>query len=198
MNCNPILEPPPRAPASEPAGQGPPIHFEETIQSIGRLNAEHTANATRHQRAVGRVTALLGRPAFLAGLTAMIGSWVALNGFAGALGFRPVDPAPFPLLTGAASLASLYVAVLILTTQRRSDGLAFRRESLNLELAILNGQMSAKTIALLEELRRDTPIIRDRVDKLAEAMARPADARAVDEAIQETRSQAAHGVGAAD
>ncbi len=180
------------------AAQRPPVHFEETIQSIGRLNAEHNANATQHQRAVARVTALLGRPAFLAGLTAAIGGWAALNGLAGALGFRPPDPAPFPVLTGAASLASLYFTVLILTTQRRSDRLALRRESLNLELAILNGQMSAKTIALLEELRRDTPIVRDRVDKLADAMARPADAQSVVEAIQETRSQASHAPGAAD
>ena len=94
------------------------------------------------------------------------------------------------MLTGAASLVSLYFVALVLTTQRRSDRLTLRRESLNMELAILNAQMSAKTIALLEELRRDTPIVRDRVDALADGMARPADAQSVIEAIQETRSEA--------
>jgi len=166
-----------------------PIHFEETILSIGRLNAEHQANATHHQRAVDRLTALLGRPAFLVTLTAAILGWVASNGLAGAFGLRALDPPPFPILTGAASLISLYFVVLILTTQRRSDRLTLRRESLNMELAILNGQMSAKTIALLEELRRDTPIVRDRIDELADGMARPADAQAIIEAIQETRSE---------
>jgi hypothetical protein len=64
-------------------------------------------------------------------------------------------------------------------------------------LTILNGQMGAKTIALLEELRRDMPHVRDRVDALAAGMARPADARTVAEAIQETRAEAANVPGVA-
>ena len=175
---------------SETPAAGPPAHIEETIQAIGRFNAEHLANATQHQRIVDRLTALLGRPVFLVTLTAVVLAWAGSNYAAAALGLRPLDPPPFPMLTGAASLVSLYFVALVLTTQRRSDRLTLRRESLNMELAILNAQMSAKTIALLEELRRDTPIVRDRVDALADGMARPADAQSVIEAIQETRSEA--------
>src|SRR5208282_6384150 len=39
----------------------PPIHIEETLRSVAGLNAEHHANATHHQRAVDRITSLLGR-----------------------------------------------------------------------------------------------------------------------------------------
>jgi hypothetical protein len=39
-----------------------PGNIEETIRSIARLHAEHHQNATRLQRAVDHVTALLGRP----------------------------------------------------------------------------------------------------------------------------------------
>ena len=42
------------------------VHIEETIQLIAGLNAEHHANATHHQRAVDRITSLLGRASFIA------------------------------------------------------------------------------------------------------------------------------------
>jgi uncharacterized membrane protein len=61
-----------------------------------------------------------------------------------------------------------------------------------LELAILSEQKTAKIVALLEELRRDSPAIHDRVDEQAEVMARPADPRSVIEAIHETRSEASN------
>ena len=175
-----------------------PIHIEETIQSIARLHAEHHANATQHQRVVDRITSLLGRPSFIAALTVFVVGWVNLNGLAAALGYRALDPPPFPWLAGAASLASLYLVVLILTTQRRDDRLAQRRELLNLELAILSSQKTAKVVALLEELRRDSPAVRDRVDELANVMSRPADPQSVIDAINETRSEAAHASRAAE
>ena len=39
-----------------------PAHIEETIRSIARLHAEHHQSTTPLQRAVDRITALLGRP----------------------------------------------------------------------------------------------------------------------------------------
>jgi uncharacterized membrane protein len=165
-----------------------PIQSEEAIQSIARLHAEHRANATRHQRVVERITSVLGRPVFIVVLTTIVVGWMSLNGFAAALGYRPLGSPPFPWLSGAASLASLYLVVLILTTQSRHDGLTQRRDQLNLELAILSEQKTAKVVALLEELRRDSPAVRDRVDKQADVMTRPADPQSVIDAIKETRS----------
>jgi uncharacterized membrane protein len=175
-----------------------PIHIEETIQSIVRLHAEHRANATQHQRVVDRITSLLSRPVFIAVLTIVVVGWVSLNGVAVTLGYRPLDPPPFSWLSGAASLASLYLVVLILTTQRRDDRLTQRRELLNLELAILSEQKTAKVVALLEELRRDSPAVHDRVDKQADVMARPADPQSVIDAIKETRSEGQHASRVAD
>jgi len=175
-----------------------PIHSEETIQSIARLHAEHRANATRHQLVVERITSLLGRPVFIVALTIVIVGWIGLNGFAAILGHRPLDPPPFAWLSGATSLVSLYFVVLILTTQSRDDRLTQRREQLNLELAILSEQKTAKVVALLEELRRDSPAVRDRVDRQADVMARPADPQAVIDAIKETRAEGGHATRAAD
>lgn len=64
------------------------------------------------------------------------------------------------------------------------------REQLILELALLNEQKTAKVISLLEEFRRDIPIVDDRVDDQAEAMAEPADPEQVLAAIKETHAEA--------
>ena len=105
-----------------------PAHLEETIGSITRLHAEHHQNATRLQRAVDRVTALLGRPGFIGVLTIIVVGWMSLNLLAAALGYRPIDPPPFSGLGSAVSLVSLYMVVLILATQVREDQLAQHAE----------------------------------------------------------------------
>ena len=67
-----------------------------------------------------------------------------------------------------------------------SDRLASRREQMTLELAFLSEHKTAKIIALLEELRLDSPDVKNRVDNEAAAMARPSDTRAVRDAIKDT------------
>jgi hypothetical protein len=51
---------------------------------------------------------------------------------------------------------------------------------------------------LLEESRRDNPLIRNRVDQEAEAMAQPADPQSVLDAIKETHAAAKQINGSAD
>jgi uncharacterized membrane protein len=174
-----------------------PDHIEETLRSIDRLHAEHRRDATPLQRAVERVTTLLGRPGFIFVVTAIVVVWVGGNLLAAALGHRPIDPPPFSGLAGAVSLASLYMVVLILATQRREDQLAQHREQLILELALLSEQKTAKVIELLEEFRRDSPLIHNRVDRQADTMAQPADPQQMLDAIKEIRSEAAQLSGAA-
>ncbi len=161
-----------------------PSHIEETIRTIARLHADHRENATPVDRAVDRMTVLLGRPRFVGFLTLVVAGWMAANLLAAALGYHAIDRAPFPWLSGAVSLVSLYMVVLILASQRREDELAQHREQLILELAILSEQKTTKVIQLLEESRRDNPMIRDRVDQEAEAMAEPANPQTVLDAIK--------------
>jgi uncharacterized membrane protein len=168
-----------------------PAHIDETIRSINRLHAEHHQNATPAQRAVDGVTALLSRPGFIGVVTVIVLGWASLNLLTGVLGYRPIDPPPFSGLAGAVSLVSLYMVVLILTTQRREDLLARHREQLILELALLSEQKTAKVIELLEEVRRDNPHIHDRIDEQADAMAQPSDPQQVLDAIREIHAEAA-------
>ncbi len=174
------------------AGETPilPTHIEETIRSIAQLHAEHHRNATTLQRVVDRLTAFVGRPRFIGLLTGAVILWVGGNLVSLCLGRTPLDPPPFAWFDGMVSLGALYITILILTTQRREDQLAQHREQLTLELAILSEQKTAKVIELLEEMRRDSPSLRNRVDEEAAAMALPADPQSVLEAIKESHAEA--------
>ena len=163
-----------------------PAHIEDTVQAIAKLHADHQQEAGKLQRMVERLTAQIGRPQFLALLTVSIMLWIGGNLSARWVGFDPWDPPPFVWLEDVLGIMALYVTVLILTTQRREDQLAGYREQLTLELAIVGEQKSAKIIALLEEMRRDNPILEDRVDEEAVAMSVATNPQAALDAIKES------------
>ncbi len=167
-----------------------PAHIEDTIRSIARLHAEHHQAATPVQRIVDRVTGLVGRPRFIGAFTVVTAIWIGANLLLPLTGHAAVDPPPFPWFDTLIGIGSLYIVLLILTTQRHADQLAQHREQLTLELAILNEQKTAKVIELLEEMRRDNPALRNRLDAEAAAMAVPADPQAVLDAIKVSHAEA--------
>ena len=162
-----------------------PAHIEDTVGAIARLQAQHEGEATTLERLTETVTATLGTPGALLTLLLMATGWAGANLAGVWLGYRAPDPPPFSWLQDLLSLSALCVTVMILTTQRRADKLSSHREQLTLELAILGEQKTAKVIALLEEIRRDLPQLRNRADAEAADMAHPADPEAVLKAIVE-------------
>jgi uncharacterized membrane protein len=166
--------------------QALPVQIEETVQAIARLQAQHESQATPGERVMERLTALIGRPRFLIWLAICVLGWTLANVAALQFGHDAPDPPPFYWLQGVASLSAFSVTVIILTTQRRAERLAGLRAQLTLELAILGEQKTAKVIDLLEEHRRDNPLIANRHDPEARDMAKPADPEAVLEAITTT------------
>jgi len=163
----------------------PATEFDESFQAISDLHAQHYRKATPVQRLLDGAVAKLSHPVLLVGLTFGIAVWISVNLSMIWAGTHPFDPPPFQWLQSSASIAAVYIAVLILTTQRREDVLARHRDQLTLELAIMGDRKSAKIIELLEELRRDTPLVLNRVDDDAAAMAKPTDPGAVLSAIEE-------------
>lgn len=162
-----------------PHAENLPPHIEDSVAAIARLHAEHYEDASPLQKAVERATARAAQPEFLAVLSVMMLGWIALNLAMVAVGRQPWDEPPFFWLQGVVAMGALYMTLLILATQRREDALANRRAELALELGILGERKSAKIIELLEELRRDLPMLHDRVDLEARAMSVPADPQAV-------------------
>src|SRR4051794_9048306 len=115
---------------SAPNGLSP--HIEESVGSIARLHADHHQSATPRERAIERMTTRLGRANSIVILTLAAAGWVAANLLAEAFGYRPLDPPLFAGLTGVVSVVSLFLVMLILTSEQRADALAERREQLTL------------------------------------------------------------------
>jgi uncharacterized membrane protein len=162
---------------------------ESTVQAIARLHAEHHLEASVTDHLIDRLTSIVGSAAFLASLPLFVIIWIAINVFLPLAGYAPFDPPPFAWLVGLLALLSVGMASLILTSQRRADRLSNRGHQLNLEVSILGEQKAAKIISLLEELRRDSPNVRNRRDDEASAMASPAETKTVLDALEATHEQ---------
>ena len=159
----------------------------DIARTTTQLRDEHRQESGPLQHAVDRITAIVGRPTFVAVLAASIIVWIGLNLLAARLGLIAPDPPPFSWLQGAGAVLALLIAALILTTQRREDQLSGKREQLVLELAVLGDQKLSKIIELVEEVRRDNPAILDRIDHEAAALSTPSDPVAVLEAIKDVQ-----------
>ncbi len=163
-----------------------PDHVGETVQTIARLHRAHARAATRVERAFEITMALLGRAATAAILTVLAAVWIGANLL---LGHRAFDAPPFPLLAASLTLFAVYMTIVILIVERRAQELDNHREQLMLELALLSDQKTAKLIALIEELRRDDPLIRNRPDHQAEEYTKTVSAETVLDAIHEVHEQ---------
>jgi len=167
-----------------------PSHIEHTVRAIAGMHAEHRENAGRLQRLVDNVTRAIGRPRSVALATSLLALWIGGNLFVLSTGRSPIDRPPFNMLQTGLAVASFYLTLSILATQRKEDELGSYREQLTLQLAILSEQKSAKIISLLEEIRRDSPTLRNRIDEEADAMSVITDHRAVFEAIRSSDDEA--------
>ncbi len=157
-------------------------HVAHTIQTVASLRSRAQEGVSRHQRAVELFTAALGRPRTLYAILLVVVAWTGLNLALPA----PIDPPPFFWLQGSFGLAAMLTATLILITQNRQTQEAEQRSQLDLQINLVAEQKITKVIELLEELRRDLPTVRDRVDAKADAMTQAVDATAVLAALEET------------
>jgi len=143
-------------------------HVAETVDAVANLHAQHHLKRSVVEKVIDDWTSRLARPLSLGLLFLGVAAWIALNALNG---YSAIDPPPFPWLFGVLTLLSLTMGVLILSTQRRADALAQLREQLTLNLATLTERKVTKVIELIEELRRDSPNIANRIDLEAKQMA---------------------------
>ncbi len=166
-------------------------HVHQNVKTIGELVSETERKITRHQRAVEKLTHVIGRPRTLYAVSAGVLAWALINFVMPRLGLARLDEPPFFWLQGVITLAALLTTIMVLTAQNRQLQLAAQRSHLDLQVNLLTEQKVAKVIALIEELRRDLPNVVDRQDHLAERMQEPVDPATVVSALEETLSQAA-------
>jgi uncharacterized membrane protein len=162
-----------------------PEHVHHNIQAIGDLRDAAERSLPAGQRAVEALTTRLGRPWTLYALVTMLIGWVGYNVFAHAFGAATFDPPPFFTLQGIVGIYAALMTTMILITQNRQAAYAQRNAHLDLQVNILAEQRTAKIVALLEELRRDLPNVRDRVDPIAEALQHALHPHAINSALDE-------------
>ena len=176
-------------PMSEQTSRDDPLpnHVESTVQAVASLHAEHETSANRSERLVAKIAGGLGRPIASLTLLGLAIAWMGLNVMLVTLHLTAFDRPPFNWLNLFVSLGAALMTLVILASQCRTEILANRRSQLGLQLAFISDHKQAKIIALLEELRRDDPLIKDRPDRQAQAMTEATDSKGMLAAIEETR-----------
>ncbi len=138
---------------------------------------EQKINRTR--RSVERLSEFVGQPEFLGWILAVVVLWLVVNAVAQSLTGQYLDPPPYFWLQGLATLAALLISTVVLIKQNRMDKSEAQRAHLDLQVNLLTEQKVSKLITLMEELRHDLPMVRDRVDSQVVVLQRPVDANDV-------------------
>jgi uncharacterized membrane protein len=158
-----------------------PVH--DNLQSIAQLRERVSHGVSVHQRLAETIAGRVGRPAMVYAFAGCVIGWIAYNSLAPRMAWRTLDPPPFVWLQGAIALFAAFTTTLVLVAQTRQRAVDDQRAHLELQINLLAEQKTTKIIALLEELRRDLPDVRDREDPVADAMQEEIDPCAVHSAI---------------
>lgn len=160
-------------------------HVTENIENIAAFQLREQQKLGDSQRRLGSVADIAGRPAYLLFLCALVVLWIAANEFGPRIGWAsPLDPPPFVWLQGFLTLAGVLTTTVVLIAQNRHARLDSQRGHLGLQLTLLTEQKVTKLIHLLEELRRDLPMVADRHDSEAVALQQRTDTAQVLSALE--------------
>ena len=147
-----------------PVNTGEPAQIQENISAVLDFYQREDERISLSQRLVEQISSYVAKPAFLFFILTCVSLWIVVNLAAEHIGITQFDPAPFFWLQGIIGLSGLLTATVVLSKQDRLAKLADRREHLDLKVALLTEQKVAKLIDLLEELRRDSPNVKNRHD----------------------------------
>jgi uncharacterized membrane protein len=161
-----------------------PATVSENIEALQSYYDRMERRAGAAQRLLERFSTAIGRPWSLALILAVVASWIAYNLLAPAAGLRSFDPPPFPALQGVVSLSALLITTVVLIGQNRLAQLERQREQLELHVSILTEQKATKLVHLLEELRHDLPMVRDRHDPDVAKLQQPTDTTGILSALE--------------
>jgi uncharacterized membrane protein len=167
----------------EPAPATLSDHISDNVDDVVALQRREIEALSPAQRRLERVGRFVGRPNYLVGVLLTATLWVAFNITAPYIGFSPFDEPPFAWLDLLLTFVALITTTVVLIGQNRQTKLEQRRAHLDLQVNLLTEQKVSKLIHLMEELRRDLPMVKDRHDPQANALQERADTGKVLSAI---------------
>ena len=161
------------APPADPR-QAPPEserdQISQNIEAVLDFYTREEQKITRSQRILERISSFLGQPVYLGFILLIVALWMLANAELPRFGMSAFDPAPYFWLQGIVGLGALLTATVVLIKQNRMAKLSEQHAHLMLKVTLLTEQKAAKLIDLLEELRRDSPNVKDRHDPEAAAL----------------------------
>lgn len=166
-----------------------PSALHEHVGTVSDFYARHEEKATAGQRLFEKISLILGTPAYVGANLVGAVLWIGWNLLAPGLGFDQWDEPPFFWLQGFIALNAFVISTAVLIRQNRMSALASQHSHLDLQVNLLAEEKSSKIIGMLEELRRDLPNVRNKVDHEAEELSRPTDTEAVLSIIEESGAQ---------
>ncbi len=152
------------------AGANNTTPLDENVEAIASLLADAHNELNSYQRAIERFVTVMTAPSFLFVLLFVSLAWMVVNWGLALVGKHPIDPPPFGWLQTLTGFFSLILALVIVSTQRRQGMLNDRNAHLDLQINLLVDKRTAKIVQLLEEMRRDSPTLKDRMDEEAETL----------------------------
>src|SRR4051812_17290467 len=175
---------------TEPSRRIPSVVI-ENIDAVNDFYATQEGKLSRPRSVIERITDFAGQPIYFGCIVVFVAAWTLTNIFAERLGWAQFDAPPFAWLQAVISLFSLIVGTAVLIKQSRMSRISEQHAHLDLQVNLLTEQKATKIIQLLEELRRDLPIVADRRDEEVEDMKKPTDPHAMLHALQQ-KSGIAH------
>ena len=155
------------------------------IENILAFYSREDENVSSSQKMLETSINSLGKPFYLAVTGIFVVVWILVNFLMSQSGAEPFDPPPLHWLQGIIGLAALLIMLVILIKQNRLERIEERRAHLELQVNLLTEQKTTKLINLIEELRRDLPMIRDRHDPNLAALQKATNPEAVLAALDE-------------
>lgn len=98
------------------------------------LKAAHFSDRSRTERVADQLIRLGSAPQFFLIHVIWFTIWIAWN--TGVMGFPPIDPFPFGLLTMIVSLEAIFLSIFVLIGQRREAVIAELREELTFQITL--------------------------------------------------------------
>ena len=174
---------------TQQAKEAVPTAMHEHLGTVSKFYARHEAEATRGQRLFEKISLFLGTPRYVGANLVGAVLWMAWNFAAPGLGFDQWDEPPFFWLQGFIALNAFVISTAVLIRQNRMSSLANHHAHLDLQVNLLAEEKSSKIISMLEELRRDLPNVRNKVDEEAAELSKPTDTEAVLNIIKDSSAE---------
>jgi uncharacterized membrane protein len=161
----------------------------QNIEALEGYYQREEQRGSPAQRLLERISGQIGRPWLLGVIVLFVVLWILYNALAPSLGWARFDPPPFSALQGIVSMAALLITTVVLIGQNRLARLERQREQLELQVNILTEQKTTKLLHLIEELRHDLPMVRDRHDPDAASLQKPTDTAGILSVLERKASE---------